>query len=36
VIGADTFSCDWKDQKVAVNYRQTGEGEGDLISLELQ
>jgi tetratricopeptide (TPR) repeat protein len=36
VIGADQFSCDWKIQRVAVNYRETGEGEGDIISLEIQ
>ena len=36
VIGADQISCDWKNQKVAVNYRQTGEGQGDIISLEVQ
>ena len=36
VIGADKFSCDWKDQKVAVNYREKSEGEGDLVSLEIQ
>jgi len=36
VIGADKISCDWKNQKVAVNYRQTGDRQGDIISLELQ
>ena len=36
VIGADQFSCDWKSQRVAVNYRETGEGEADIISLEIQ
>jgi tetratricopeptide (TPR) repeat protein len=36
VIGADELSCDWKSKNVAVNYRETGEGEGDLISLEMQ
>jgi tetratricopeptide (TPR) repeat protein len=36
VIGADTLSCDWTNQKVAVNYRETEDGKGDLISLELQ
>jgi hypothetical protein len=35
VIGADQMSCDWKGQKVAVNYRETGDGQGDLISLEV-
>ena len=36
VIGADQFSCDWQGQKVAINYRETGDGQGDLISLEIQ
>jgi tetratricopeptide (TPR) repeat protein len=36
VIGADQISCDWKNQKVAVNYRETGAGQGDIISLEVQ
>jgi tetratricopeptide (TPR) repeat protein len=36
VIGADQISCDWRNQKVAVNYRETGDGQGDIISLELQ
>lgn len=36
LIGADTFSCDWSKQKVAVNYRQTSEGEGSVVSLEIQ
>lgn len=36
VIGADTFSCEWKNQKVAVNYRPTAENEGNLVSVEIQ
>lgn len=36
VIGADQVSCAWKNQKVAVNYRETGDGQGDIISLEIQ
>ena len=36
VIGADQLSCDWQGQKVAINYRETGDGQGDLISLEIQ
>ena len=36
VIGADKFSCDWTNQKVAVNYREKSTGEGDVVSLELQ
>jgi hypothetical protein len=36
LIGADEFSCQWHDRKVAVNYRAMGTGEGALVSLELQ
>jgi tetratricopeptide (TPR) repeat protein len=36
IIGADQLSCSWTKQKVAVNYRETGDGQGDIISLEVQ
>jgi tetratricopeptide (TPR) repeat protein len=36
LIGADQFSCDWKGKKVAVNYRQRADSEGDVASLEIQ
>jgi tetratricopeptide (TPR) repeat protein len=36
VIGADKFSCSWTNQKVALNYRQTGENEGKVMTLEIQ
>ena len=36
LIGTEQFSCDWKDVKVAVNYKLAGTLEGDLVSLELQ
>ena len=36
VIGADEFSCGWVNQKIAVNYRTTGEGSGEVVSLEIQ
>jgi hypothetical protein len=36
VIGADNFSCDWANRKVAINYRQTGDATGDIVSLELK
>lgn len=36
VIGADRFSCDWKNVGVAVNYRDRGDGGGDVVSVELQ
>ncbi len=36
LIGADQFSCDWHKQKVALNYREAADGEGNVFSLELQ
>lgn len=36
VIGADSFSCSRTNQKVALNYRETREGEGSVVSIELQ
>ena len=36
VIGADEFSCSWKNMNVAVNYRPTNQGQGQLVSVELQ
>ena len=36
LIGADQFSCAWNKQKVALNYRETSEGEGTVVSLEIQ
>jgi len=36
VIGADRFSCGWKSQDVAVNYRESGPAIGDVVSIEVQ
>ena len=36
VIGAENFSCGWTDQKVALNYHETGEGEGSVMTVEIQ
>ena len=36
LIGADTFSCSWSKQKVALNYRETGAGAGRVVSIEVQ
>jgi hypothetical protein len=36
LIGADKFSCDWKNVGVAVNYRERPDGDGDAVSLEMQ
>jgi len=36
LIGADQFSCNWRKQKVALNYRETSDGRGNVFSLEIQ
>ena len=36
LIGADDFSCDWRDRQVTVNYKSRGAKDGDLISLEMR
>ena len=36
LVGTGAFSCDWKNQSVAVNYRRAGNGIGDLVSLEIE
>jgi tetratricopeptide (TPR) repeat protein len=36
LVGADKFSCGWKDRAVAVNFKAGGKSDGDLVSLEVQ
>jgi tetratricopeptide (TPR) repeat protein len=36
LIGADDFSCDWRDRQVSVNYKSRGGADGDLVSLEVR
>jgi tetratricopeptide (TPR) repeat protein len=36
VIGADAFSCAWINQKIAINYRKTGNASGDVVSIEME
>ena len=36
VIGADQFSCDWKNRVVAINYRPAGKNQGEVVSIEVQ
>jgi tetratricopeptide (TPR) repeat protein len=36
LIGADQFSCGWKNLHVMVNYKAGGKADGDLVSLEIQ
>ncbi|MBV8052782.1 MAG: hypothetical protein JOZ80_16465 [Acidobacteriaceae bacterium] len=35
LVGEDTFSCDWTNRAVSVNYKAGGKADGDLISLEV-
>lgn len=36
LIGADDFSCDWRDRRVTVNYKPAGSNNGDVVSLEVR
>jgi tetratricopeptide (TPR) repeat protein len=36
LVGADIFSCDWKNRPVTVNYKPGGLTDGDLVSLEIR
>lgn len=36
LFGSDKFSCAWAKKKVSLNYRETAEGEGSVVSLEIQ
>lgn len=36
LIGADSFSCDWRDRPVTANYKPNGSLQGDLVSLEVR
>jgi hypothetical protein len=36
LIGADDFSCDWRDRRVNVNYKPGGLADGDVVSLEMR
>jgi hypothetical protein len=36
LIGAEEFSCSWKNRKVSVNYRNTESDQGSLVSLEFE
>lgn len=36
LIGADDFSCEWRDRPVTANYKSSGAGKGDLVSLEIR
>lgn len=36
LVGADDFSCDWRDLEVTVNFKPGGGAGGDLVSLEIR
>jgi len=36
LIGADSFSCEWRDRQITVNYKPGGTTDGDLVSLEVR
>ena len=36
IIGADEFSCEWRDRDVTVNYKPGGGSDGDVVSVELR
>lgn len=36
LVGADDFSCAWRDKAVTANYKPGGQADGDLVSLEVQ
>jgi len=36
LIGADDFSCTWRDRQVTANYKPRGATDGDLVSLEMR
>jgi hypothetical protein len=36
LIGADDFSCEWRDRQVTANYKPRGGADGDLVSLEMR
>ncbi len=36
LIGADSFSCDWSNRRVSVNYKPGGMADGDVVSVEVR
>lgn len=36
LVGADSFSCDWRNHPASVNFRPTGKTQGEIVSLEVQ
>jgi Flp pilus assembly protein TadD len=36
LIGAGSFSCNWRNMPASVNYKAGGQADGDIVSLEVQ
>ena len=36
LIGTEVFSCDWRNQAAAINYKLRSKAEGDLVSVEVE
>jgi len=35
LVGTDQFSCDWRNQQAAINYKASGATGGDIVSVEI-
>jgi len=35
LLGVDHFDCGWHDKAASINYKRTGNLQGDLVSLEV-
>ena len=35
LIGTDHFNCEWQSVRASINYKRSGEREGDLVSVEI-
>jgi Tfp pilus assembly protein PilF len=35
LIGTDRFDCSWRNVRASINYKRSGERQGDLVSLEI-
>jgi tetratricopeptide (TPR) repeat protein len=35
LVGADQFSCDWRNQRASINYKAGGGSQGDVVSVEI-
>jgi tetratricopeptide (TPR) repeat protein len=35
IVGADQFSCTWRNQRASINYKAGGTAQGDVVSVEI-